>query len=72
MHFSCYSSIGRIGGQQELSLSEPCIHKQIIQHELLHALGVWHEQSRPDRDNYVDILEENIQEGKMDVILCEF
>jgi len=36
----------------------------IIVNELGHALGMFHEQSRSDRDNFVDILEENIQEGE--------
>ena len=34
-------------------------------HELIHALGRWHEQSRPDRNSYVEVQEENIKEGKL-------
>lgn len=34
-----------------------------IQHELLHVLGLFHEQARPDRDNYVTVLWDNIIPG---------
>ena len=48
----CWSYVGRLGGRQELNLqrgSPGCVHVGTIEHEMLHALGTWHEQSRPDR-----------------------
>ena len=32
-------------------------------HEMFHALGRWYEQSRPNRDQFVRILTDNIQSG---------
>ncbi|KAJ0056748.1 hypothetical protein NL108_014178 [Boleophthalmus pectinirostris] len=57
----CWSYVGRIGGQQKLSLQQSgCIYRQIIQHEFFHALGFFHEHTRSDRDNHVIIHYENI------------
>lgn len=56
----CWSNVGQIGGSQQLSLGKGCIYNGIIQHELIHSLGFWHEQSRTDRDIYVKINYENI------------
>ncbi|XP_068198826.1 meprin A subunit alpha-like [Antennarius striatus] len=51
----CFSSVGDQKFGQILSLGSGCDHKAVIEHELLHALGFYHEQSRTDRDDYVNI-----------------
>ncbi|XP_040266587.1 embryonic protein UVS.2-like [Bufo bufo] len=60
----CWSSIGKVGGVQELSLmSGGCMATGIVQHEIEHALGFYHEQSRSDRDEHVDVMWQYINEG---------
>lgn len=62
---SCWSSVGnRRVGLQQLSIGANCDRIATIQHEFLHALGFWHEQSRSDRDDYVSIVWERIQSGQ--------
>ncbi|GJQ78102.1 hypothetical protein Trydic_g2440 [Trypoxylus dichotomus] len=62
----CWSSVGRIGGEQNLNLQSPgCLSTLGTPiHELMHALGFHHEQTRSDRDDYVTILWENITPGR--------
>merc|ERR1711962_698607 len=58
----CYSSVGfnKYFERQNLSLSpRECMYPAVIEHEFMHAIGVQHTHSRPDRDNYVTIIEEN-------------
>jgi len=44
-----------------INLAPGCLQKYIVTHECIHALGFYHEQSRADRDNHIDIFWENIQ-----------
>src|ERR1043166_6483234 len=41
-----------------------CVNRWVVIHELLHALGYPHEQSRPDREMFVEILTGNIESGR--------
>ncbi|XP_071139530.1 protein SpAN-like isoform X2 [Mytilus edulis] len=61
----CWSYVGRNpSGVQHISLQNPgCVDHSTVQHEILHALGMWHEQNRLDRDDYIRILKENVTSG---------
>lgn len=56
---SCASSLGMVGGRQTITLADRCSTGSII-HEFGHAMGLFHEQTRPDRDSYVQIQWANI------------
>lgn len=58
----CSSHVGTSGSTTLLNLGPNCMSKAVIQHEFLHALGFHHEQNRPDRDQYVEIIFDNIIE----------
>lgn len=56
--------MGRVGrGKQMISIDGSCKHKGSVIHELMHTLGFYHEQSRADRDHYVEIHYDNIIKG---------
>ncbi|KAJ8021462.1 Zinc metalloproteinase nas-15 [Holothuria leucospilota] len=60
----CFSAVGRRGGRQELSVGGACnFHRGTIMHELMHAVGFQHEQTRTDRDQFVTVYYQNIQPG---------
>ena len=49
--------------QQGISLGSGCTTISKYLHEIGHVIGFWHEQSRPDRDEYIRILTENMNPG---------
>ncbi|XP_055335945.1 zinc metalloproteinase nas-14-like [Paramacrobiotus metropolitanus] len=56
------SHVGLVPGRTtEIRLGSSCLKDGIILHELHHALGFYHEQNRPDRDEFVQVFSENIQ-----------
>ncbi|KAG7221890.1 hypothetical protein INR49_016916 [Caranx melampygus] len=61
----CCSYVGRRGnGPQAISIGKNCDKFGIVVHELGHVIGFWHEHTRPDRDDHVTIIRDNIQPGQ--------
>ena len=56
------SFVGMIGGSQDMNIAS-WDFEFIIAHEIGHALGLSHEQSRSDRDTYVTIFLANVSSG---------
>lgn len=66
---SCWSYVGRVGGEQEISIKNlGCAKKGIVEHEIFHALGRFHEQNRPDRRRYVTIDFKNVKKGIITIL----
>ena len=59
----CASWVGRQGGQQEVWVSANCAAGSVM-HEIGHVLGLEHEHTRPDRDQYITIHWDNITPDK--------
>ncbi|XP_031612153.1 high choriolytic enzyme 1-like isoform X1 [Oreochromis aureus] len=59
----CASFVGCQGGAQQLFFASMCTVGNLC-HELLHALGLYHEHTREDRDKYVTVNWQNIVAGK--------
>ncbi|XP_071477907.1 blastula protease 10-like [Diadema antillarum] len=65
----CWSYVGRFSSSisspraQDISIGSGCESLGVVAHEIGHAIGFHHEQSRPDRDDYVTVHFENIRSG---------
>ncbi|XP_055348995.1 hatching enzyme 1.2-like [Paramacrobiotus metropolitanus] len=63
----CSSYVGRQGSRQFVDLQPGCIYEiGEVQHETMHAIGFYHEQSRTDRDDHVSIVWDNVKPDQRD------
>jgi hypothetical protein len=60
----CEAIVGRAGGEQAVGGSGSCMLATIL-HEMGHTVGLWHEQSRPDRDTFVSVNYNNLIKGSI-------
>ena len=62
--YRCSSYVGKQGGLQNVTIGKFCTRLGTCQHEMMHAMGVIHEQSRPDRNKHVHVYWDNIKPSK--------
>jgi len=62
----CYSRLGRSGGAQDIGFDPDGCSTSTLIHELGHAVGLLHEHTRSDREDYINVHEDNILEGHED------
>merc|ERR1711970_32813 len=64
------------GSPRNMAVGSPCLDPNnqnsvgLLIHEILHALGIGHTQTRPDRNSYISVNYQNIQGGSSQFQLC--
>ena len=53
--------MGNLERPQVVNLAHDCMYLATVIHELMHAIGFIHEQSRPDRDKYIQVYLKNVK-----------
>lgn len=63
---NCRADVGMIGGEQGIYLPPAGCSPAAVSHEIGHTVGLFHEHQRTDRNNYVTLLDENLDKSKLD------
>jgi len=58
---ACSAQVGMQTGLNQLNLADSCWNYPTIAHMVLHVLGLYHENNRFDRDEYVEINSDNLR-----------
>ncbi|XP_048580000.1 zinc metalloproteinase nas-13 isoform X2 [Nematostella vectensis] len=59
----CWGHLGHTANYtSQISIGDNCDFQYVMSHEIGHSVGFWHEHNRPDRDNYILVLWENVMD----------